>query len=256
MSSRTWTPTALASKGASKYAALVWRCVEAQHRVSTNRLVDSLVEQDLLETMLEESKPPQPEETRGLDYLLATPFRYDPRRQGSRFRRYGQRPGVFYAAEQVETAICETAFYKFLFIADAPRAKLPANAIEHTLFSVSCASNTNADLTVPPLSENSAVWEALQDYDGCQRFADVAREAGVTIIRYTSVRDYRRRANVALLAASAFAHSSPIERQTWRFAIKPDLVQAICEFPRLRLEFPVKMFLDDTRLAPLGTQTE
>jgi hypothetical protein len=47
----------------------VWRIVEAQHRVSTLKLVDSLAEQAALEEILEVTKPPLPEECRHLDYL-------------------------------------------------------------------------------------------------------------------------------------------------------------------------------------------
>ena len=43
-------------------ATLAWRGVEAQHVVSTMRLVDSAAEQDLLEQLLEGSKPALPPE--------------------------------------------------------------------------------------------------------------------------------------------------------------------------------------------------
>ena len=49
------------------------------------RLADSLEEQALLETVLEDSKPQLPPAARRLHYLLATPFRYRPH-HGSRFR--------------------------------------------------------------------------------------------------------------------------------------------------------------------------
>jgi len=76
--------------------------VEAQHLVATMRLVDTAAEQEVLERMLEGSKPPVPEEARRLDYLLNTPFRYvSP--HASRFRPAGQ-PGVWYGAERIETA--------------------------------------------------------------------------------------------------------------------------------------------------------
>ena len=47
--------------------ARAWRVVEGQHRVSTRRLVDSHEDQELLEELLERSKPPLPE-TSGLHY--------------------------------------------------------------------------------------------------------------------------------------------------------------------------------------------
>lgn len=66
--------------------ATLWRAVEAQHVVATRALLDSLAEQELLESVLEASKPPVPAPCAGLDYLTHTPFRYPPPSHGSRFR--------------------------------------------------------------------------------------------------------------------------------------------------------------------------
>ena len=54
----------------------LWRGVEAQHQVATMRLVDDLREQELLEQLLEASKPPLPPDASAAHYLLSTPFRY------------------------------------------------------------------------------------------------------------------------------------------------------------------------------------
>ena len=70
--------------------------MESQEQVATNRLVATLAEQDLLESMLEASKPPLPKGTARLDYLLATPFRYPPLPHGSRFGGRHE-PSLFYA---------------------------------------------------------------------------------------------------------------------------------------------------------------
>src|SRR5882757_8489431 len=125
MSLPIWTPAALSSE-ALPVSGRYWRLVEAQHHVSTLKLVDSLEEQALLEQLLEESKPALPPECAGLDYLLATPFRYGAvYPHGSRFRRAGRTLGVFYASERVETALAEMAFYRLLFFADSPETPLP-----------------------------------------------------------------------------------------------------------------------------------
>ena len=65
MSLPIWTPAALSSE-ARPFAGPVWRFVEAQHRVSTLKLVDTLDEQALLEELLEENKPVLPRECAGL----------------------------------------------------------------------------------------------------------------------------------------------------------------------------------------------
>ncbi len=97
-------------------ASICWRLVEAQHVVATMKLTDTLDEQEILEDLIEASKPPMPAECRSLDYLLSAPFRYRPYPHGSRFRRANQVEGVYYAAEAVETAVAEVAFYRLLVL--------------------------------------------------------------------------------------------------------------------------------------------
>src|SRR5215211_7035249 len=109
MSSSAWTPAALSSE-ARPLAGTCWRLVEAQHRVSTLKLVDSVDEQEALEELIQTTKPSLPPDCQHLHYLLATPFRYGaPYPHGSRFRRAGLTEGVFYAAEAPQTAVAEMA---------------------------------------------------------------------------------------------------------------------------------------------------
>ena len=70
-----WTASELASE-LGAWRGTVWRVVEAQHRISTNRLAGSLAEQEQLERLAEAVKPELPPAARGLHYLLAAPFRY------------------------------------------------------------------------------------------------------------------------------------------------------------------------------------
>jgi hypothetical protein len=246
MSSAIWTPTALSSE-ARPYRGKAWRLVEAQHRVSTLRLVETLDEQALLEQVLEESKPAMPAECAGLDYLLATPFRYRPYPHGSRFRRAGLTPGVWYGSERVETALAEMVFYRILFYADSPATPFPEQAAEYTGFSARIEA-TALDLTAPPLNRDVAVWTHPTDYAACQALADDARSAGIAILRYTSVRDPLPRANLAVLTCAAFARPAPVDRQTWRIRIGRFGAQALREHPDLRLEFAPGSFAHDPRL--------
>src|SRR6202035_5485993 len=118
MSSSISTPAARSSD-ARALAGTCWRLVEAQHHVSTLKLVDSVDEQRVLEDLIEGTKPAVPPECRGLHYLLATPFRYGAvYPTGSRFRRSGRSEGVFYASETPVTAAAEIAFYRLLFFAE------------------------------------------------------------------------------------------------------------------------------------------
>lgn len=248
MSSPTWTPAALSSE-VRRYEGRGWRIVEAQHRVSTLKLVDSLAEQRLLEDLIEETKPAIPPECRHLDYLLATPFRYGAEYpKGSRFRRAGRTPGVFYASEMPETGLAETAFLRVLFFAESPATPWPSEIAEYTAFSVAIATERALDLTRPPLVADRAFWTDPVRYETCQTFAETAREADLAMIRYESVRDPGG-CNLALLVCAAFAEPRPIERQTWRMRLGPSGVQAICEFPSQGLEFSREAFTSDPRLA-------
>ncbi|TIW70696.1 MAG: RES domain-containing protein, partial [Mesorhizobium sp.] len=67
MSLPTWTPGALSFE-AVRLEGKYWRMVEAQHRVSTLKLVDTLDEQSLLEDLVEDTKPHIPLECRHLHY--------------------------------------------------------------------------------------------------------------------------------------------------------------------------------------------
>ena len=100
-------------------------------------LVDTIDEQQILEQLLDASKPPIPPDCRQFHYLLATPFRYGAAYPaGSRFRRAGLTPGVFYASQTVATAVAEMAFRRLLFYAESPQTPWPANASEYTAFAV------------------------------------------------------------------------------------------------------------------------
>jgi hypothetical protein len=251
MSSRTWTPAALSAERRA-LNGICWRVVEAQHKVSTLKLVDTLEEQALLENLIETTKPSIPPECRHLHYLLATPFRYGaPYPRGSRFRRAGLTPGVFYASVAPDVAIAETAFYRLLFFAESPATPWPANAGEFTAFSVPYATGAGLDLTIPPLSADARLWTDPTQYAPCQALAESARAAGLDAIRYQSVRDPARRANIAILACRVFAADEPDARQTWRLQLGPTGARAVCEFPDARLEFARDAFAADPRVAAL-----
>jgi hypothetical protein len=249
MSLPIWTPAALSSEF-RRLAGLCWRLVEAQHRVSTLKLTDTLAEQALLEELIEDAKPAIPPECRQLDFLLATPFRYGALYpHGSRFRRAGRTLGVYYAAETPRTAVAEMAFYRLLFFAESPSTPWPRDAAEYTAFSAEIATARALDLTGEPFSADAAVWTDRTDYQGCQAFADAARAADGDVIRYRSVRDPEGGANLAVLMCRAFARPAPVERQTWRIRLSASGVQALCEFPRQAVEFPPDAFAADPRIA-------
>ncbi|NTE85685.1 RES family NAD+ phosphorylase [Agrobacterium rubi] len=251
MSLPIWTPDALQSEKRA-VSGPYWRLVEAQHQVSTMKLIDTVDEQSLLEDILEGSKRRFPPECAGLDYLLATPFRYDAAYPyGSRFRRAGWTEGVYYAAASVETALAEMAFYRLLFYSESPATPLPANAAEYTAFSAEITTPSAIDLTTPPLSGDKALWTHPTDYEPCQTLADTARTAEIEAVVYQSVRDPEGGLNIALLTPRGFARKQPVERVSWRIRLAKTGIQALCEFPMRRIGFAVEDFAGDPRIAAL-----
>lgn len=216
MLSNTWTPAAVSSE-AFRWENPAWRIVEAQHTASTMKIVDTRAEQDELESLLEGSKPAQMAGTEPLDYLLATPFRYNPLRGGSRFRSMTD-PGVYYGAETIHTACAELGYWRWKFLMDAPGLDR-IEPVAHTAFCTEIAISA-VDLRKQPFMADKAAWMHKTDYSATQAFANVARMAGVGGIIYTSVRDPNPAWCLALLTPKGFARNKPHPAmQTWWLAV-------------------------------------
>ena len=224
-----WTPTALASE-AREYRGKVWRVVEAQHRISTNRLAETLADQTRLEVLAEAVKPDLPKSARGLHYLLASPFRYG-HGTASRFRRADEWPGLFYASETEATAIAETAYWRLRFYSRSPCFEPSSATSEHTSFTANIATHSALDLTRPPFAENYSAWTDPVDYTACQELAALAREASLTVIRSVSARDPGHGCNIVVLDPAAFASPQPTIRRTWHLRFEHGRLSALAAFP-------------------------
>ena len=222
MPATTWTPTALASE-VRAWQGSGWRAVEAQHQVASMRLVrGNLADQAVLESILDEAKPAVPDELQGLHWLLSTPFRYRPLATGSRFRRR-EDPGVFYGAEDRQTACAEAGYWRLRFWLDsAGLADQPA-ALELTLFEFHGAAPRALDLTREPLNIDRARWTDRNDYQATQALAAEARAAVIGLLRYESAR-HPAGCCLAVLTPAVFrAVAEPYRRnqQTWHLWLKP-----------------------------------
>ncbi len=220
MSSRTWTTRAVASEAAGARFDL-WRAVEAQHVAATMALVDSLDEQQALERILDEAKPPVPADARRLHWLLFTPFRYPPPPRGSRFRGPND-AGVFYGADEIRTACAELGYWRWRHLAESPAlAAMPVKP--QTVFRAAVATPA-VDLRRRPFEASRAQWGDPDDYGACQAFARAARDGGVGAIRYASVRDPAHAGCAAVLTPQAFARATSLEQQTWMLSVTRDRV--------------------------------
>ena len=163
----------------------VWRGVETQYASSSLQLVDSHAEHDVLERLLEESKPPLPSQAKDKHFLLFTPFRYTPA-HSSRFRAQGHL-GIWYGARELEAACSEVAYWRKRFILDSVGLAKKRITTHHTFFQASVEGSC-IDLTSSPWNAFEATWKSSQDYDETHRLAEAAEEAGIQVIQYGSVR--------------------------------------------------------------------
>ena len=211
MSSSIWTQCA----GASRLRPLrlsPWRIVEAQHLVSTRKLVDSLEEQAVLEQLIETAKPPGPAAGR-LHVLLSTPFRYPPLRHGSRFAtRY--EPSLWYGSEDRRSAFAEVAYYRFAFL-EGTRADLDGVATWLTAFSVQARTSNGIDLTAAPFRMHRPTIASASTYAETQALGSAMRQASVEAFRYPSARDARGGTNVGIFTPAVFGSARPRQFQSW-----------------------------------------
>ena len=168
-------------------ACRVRRVVESQETVATLMLVDNRDEQQVLEDLLEGSKPPLAADLRDLHYLLAAPFRYPPLAHGSRFGARHER-GIFYGSTRVETALGECAFYRLLFLAGLSTPFTEDVITRHTAFSVDLQTERGLDLCAAVFAQAREWLRSSVNYRAAQSFGSAMRANGVEAFLYLSAR--------------------------------------------------------------------
>jgi hypothetical protein len=241
MSSSIWTRCA----GASEIRPLrltPWRVIEAQHQVSTRKLVDTLEEQVLLEELIDGAKPPDPTGGR-LHYLLSTPFRYPPLAHGSRFGARTER-GIWYGSTTLPTAFAEVAYYRLYFL-EGTRADLGRVTVPLTAFTVGVRAERAVDLASAPFDAHRSTIASPDRYAETQALGRAMRAADVEAFRYPSARASRGGTNVGVLAPSAFGRALPRELQTWHCTATRERVDVVKRdyFERASFTFPRSVFL-------------
>lgn len=231
-----WTASALASE-ARPYEHRVVRIVEAQHRISTNRLAANARDRQLLEALADEVKPDLPPEAARLPWLLASPFRYGYGRP-SRFRAADVRPGIFYASEEIETAVTEAAYWRLLAFSRSPGFRLPRTPTPMSAFSVLVRAPRTLDLTAPPLSRDVALWTHPSDYSAAQALGAEARKAGILALRAPSARRGGGH-NVAVLDPVALT-PPPRPHSSWALLATEDGLIASREMSTTAMRFTAR----------------
>ena len=189
-----------------------WRVVEAQHQVSTRKLVDSTEEQILLEELIDSVKPPDVTGGR-LHYLLFTPFRYPPLPHGSRFGGRHDR-GIWYGSMELRSAFAEVSYYRLLFL-EGTHAALGTVTTALTAFKATVRTMRGIDLTSAPFDAYRSKVSSPVSYDASQALGGEMRAAGVEAFRYSSARDTEGGVNVGVLAPTVFGKSKPKAFETW-----------------------------------------
>lgn len=195
--------------------------------VSTRKLVDSLEEHELLERLVERSKPRLPEHAArtSLHYLLSTPFRYPPLRHGSRFGTRAE-PSLWYGATRPRTAFAETAYYRLLFL-EGTTARLEPLRSELTLYRVPLSTPRGVDLCRGPFEALRKTIASPDAYGATQQLGREMRAGGVEAFRYPSARDIRGGVNTALFSPAAFAAARPDLWESWHLRASRDGVELV-----------------------------
>ncbi len=200
-----------------------WRVVEAQHVSSARDLVDTLEEHDLLEDLIEESKPIV---EKVKNYLVFTPFRYPPLKYGSRFGQVFE-PSLWYGSLELETAFAEVAWYQRLF-QNSTEARLGYVETLLTAFNASISTQQGVDLTVAPFARHAEKISAKDTYEYSQPLGANMREASVEAFIFFSARGQDQAKNVAAFTPDVFCkHKNQYvyNQQTWVCTATRNLVE-------------------------------
>ncbi len=182
---RLWN-TCAGEKHRTHIETEAWRVVEAQHVSSSRDLVDSIEEHDLLEELLEESKPKIAKIATNKHYLIFTPFRYPPLKYGSRFGRQYE-PSLWYGSMDLQTVFSEVAYYRLKFFDDTT-ANLGFSEIPITVFSAYLKSSHGIDLTDHPFTDHQDKISSRQSYEYSQALGTDMRQSGIEAFIFASAR--------------------------------------------------------------------
>lgn len=237
----------LASTRPTALGGSLQRLVESQEQVATNRLVDSLADQSVLEEMLEATKPALRPGTEGLHYLLATPFRYPPLKFGSRFGTRAE-PSLFYGSLETPTLLAEAAYYRFVFwhgMVEPPPRKIDT---QHTRFGADYRTERGLRLQDPPFTDHARVLTDRAQYGPTQALGAAMRAAGIEAFEYRSARDPEGGINVALFRPRALAVHRPVFEDRWLCELTAEQVRFHAVEGRDQYVFSIGLFEVDGRL--------
>jgi hypothetical protein len=192
-----------------------WRIVEDQSKSTTRKFVDSSYEHDLLEKLIDESKPSikyygDEKYFKNCHYLIFTPFRYPPLKWGSRFGGRWER-GIFYSALDIETAMSEKAFYKLAFL-QASEGNIGGKTLLSTAFKTNIESSHFINLCEAPFKVYEKKISAKDSYHFAQALGKEMRDAKVETFQYRSARSQKAGNNIGVFSPKPLVNNSNLEK--------------------------------------------
>lgn len=229
----------------TQLSGTLYRLVESQEQIATRQLVDSLDEQAELEIMLEGVKPPLPENTEDLHYLLKTPFRYPPLPWGSRFGRTYE-PSIFYGGCSIAVTLAESAYYRFVYWKSINAAPVKRSIhTEHTMFSVGYQTFQGIRLQAPPFDQYQSLIAHPTNYSYAQDIGTEMRKWAVEVFEYPSARSANHEPCVGIFKTGNFTHNRPLKQVQWFCDLTADTIMFKSIEEGNVVVFPLTDFLQD-----------
>lgn len=202
-----------------------WRVVESQSVLTSRNLVDSIEEYEVLEDMLESSKPKTDKRTH---YLLFTPFRYPPLKHGSRFGRKFE-PSLWCGSLDLNTAFAEVAYYRLQFFQHT-KAVLGFIHVPLTSFQAMVHTTRGIDLSLEPFNKYKEQIASSSSYEHSQVVGTDMRSSGVQAFIYLSARSLESGKNIGLFSPDVFRKKDGdyvFNLQTWHCTASKDSVDFV-----------------------------
>lgn len=224
-----------------------WRVVEAQHILSSRDLVDSWDEHDVLEALIESTKPLVQQEK---NYLIFTPFRYPPLKYGSRFGRVFE-PSIWYGSLALETAFTEVAYYRLKFLNDTS-GDLGYLDISMTAFTAFLKTSNGIDLSGHPFDKFLEKISNKNTYEDSQLLGTIMRSQSIDAFIYTSARANNNAKNVGVFTPNVFRMKQNqyiANQQTWLCLANTEVIEfvRISFLGKEHFSFPKHFFTHENR---------
>ena len=196
----------------------VFRIIESQEQAATSSLVDQLGDLEILNQLIDNTKPTVKALKKQPHYLILTPFRYPPLLHGSRFGKKTE-TSLFYGSYNRETVLAEAAYYHFLFWSGMETPPKQGYITQHSIFSVNYSIQKGLQLQSEPFCNVRNVLTNPGSYQETQTLGSEMRKANIEGFEFISARDENVGINLALFSPTAF----PL-RQSQRLTSKQELM--------------------------------